>query len=155
MRAPRDAPSFLRRGMRALRDAPLIRAPRPRAPGSVGAMEFVSVTRDAGLLTIAIDRPQGHNSLNRALRLELRRAFEEAAEQCVVKPDTGPTGSGDATADPGPVRAVLLKGGKKVFCTGQDLKEHLGEMGDASAMDKVDVEYNPMVAALAAISTLR
>ena len=88
--------------MRALRDAPLIRAPRPRAPGSVGAMEFVSVTRDAGLLTIAIDRPQGHNSLNRALRLELRRAFEEAAEQCVVKPETGPTGSGDATADPGP-----------------------------------------------------
>ena len=114
-------------------------------------MEFVSVTRDAGLLTIAIDRPQGHNSLNRALRLELRQAFEEAAEQCVVKPETGPTGSGDATADPGPVRAVLLKGGKKVFCTGQDLKEHLGEMGDASAMDKVDVEYNPMVAALAAI----
>lgn len=114
-------------------------------------MEFVSVTRDAGLLTIAIDRPEGHNSLNRALRLELRRAFEEAAEQCVVKPETGPTGSGDATADPGPVRAVLLKGGKKVFCTGQDLKEHLGEMGDASAMDKVDVEYNPMVAALAAI----
>ena len=72
-------------------------------------MEFVSVTRDAGLLTIAIDRPQGHNSLNRALRLELRKAFEEAAEQCVVKPETGPTGSGDATADPGPVRALLLK----------------------------------------------
>ncbi|MFD5867919.1 enoyl-CoA hydratase-related protein [Corynebacterium sp. NPDC060344] len=108
-------------------------------------MEFVSVTRDAGLLTIAIDRPEGHNSLNRALRLELRAAFEEAADKCVVKPE-----SDDPDAD-GPVRAVLLKGGKKVFCTGQDLKEHLGEMGDASAMDKVDVEYNPMVAALAAI----
>ena len=112
-------------------------------------MEFVTVTRDAGLLTITIDRPEGHNSLNRALRLELRRAFEEAAEQCVVK--RGPIDGNDSDAADGPVRAVLLKGGKKVFCTGQDLKEHLGEMGDASAMDKVDVEYNPMVAALAAI----
>ena len=77
-------------------------------------MEFVTVPRDAGLLTIAIDRPEGHNSLNRALRLELRRAFEEAAEQCVVK--RGPIDGNDSdAADPGPVRAVLLKGGKKVF----------------------------------------
>ena len=116
-------------------------------------MEFVTVTRDAGLLTITIDRPEGHNSLNRALRLELRRAFEDAAEQCVVKhdadADADATGSGDA--DAGPVRAVLLKGGKKVFCTGQDLKEHLTEMTEPSAMDKVDTEYNPMVAALASI----
>lgn len=139
--------AHLKRGPRGT--AHLKRAPGPRPPGSLRAMEFVTVTRDAGLLTIAIDRPEGHNSLNRALRLELRRAFEEAAEQCVVKQGTDATASGEA--DAGPVRAVLLKGGKKVFCTGQDLKEHLGEMGDASAMDKVDVEYNPMVAALAAI----
>ncbi|MBP2331995.1 enoyl-CoA hydratase-related protein [Corynebacterium freneyi] len=116
-------------------------------------MEFVTVTRDAGLLTITIDRPEGHNSLNRALRLELRRAFEDAAEQCVVKhdADADADATGTGATDVGPVRAVLLKGGKKVFCTGQDLKEHLVDMNEPSAMDKVDTEYNPMVAALAAI----
>ena len=116
-------------------------------------MEFVTVTRDAGLLTITIDRPEGHNSLNRALRLELRRAFEDVAEQCVVKQDADAdaTATDAAATDAGPVRAVLLKGGKKVFCTGQDLKEHLVDMNEPSAMDKVDTEYNPMVAALAAI----
>ena len=102
-------------------------------------MRFVSVTRDAGLLTIAIDRPEGHNSLNRELRLELRDAFESAARSC------------EPGAEGGSVRAVLLKGGKKVFCTGQDLKEHLTEMTEPSAMDKVDTEYNPMIAALASI----
>lgn len=109
--------------------------------------------RDGGLLTITIDRPEGHNSLNRALRLELREAFEAAASASdPATADAAGAGAGDSGGgDDGLVRAVLLKGGKKVFCTGQDLKEHLGEMKDPAAMDKVDTEYNPMVAALASI----
>ncbi|WP_298088657.1 enoyl-CoA hydratase-related protein [uncultured Corynebacterium sp.] len=116
-------------------------------------MEFVSMHRDGGLLTITIDRPEGHNSLNRALRLELREAFEAAASASdPATADAAGAGAGDSGGgDDGLVRAVLLKGGKKVFCTGQDLKEHLGEMKDPAAMDKVDTEYNPMVAALASI----
>ena len=120
---------------------------------SVGGMEFVSMHRDGGLLTITIDRPEGHNSLNRALRLELREAFEAAASASdPATADAAGAGAGDSGGgDDGLVRAVLLKGGKKVFCTGQDLKEHLGEMKEPAAMDKVDTEYNPMVAALASI----
>lgn len=107
---------------------------------------------DDGLLTITINRPEGHNSLDRALRLELRAAFERAAAAC----DAGFGAERDYAGDPGtapdgPVRAVLVRGGKKVFCTGQDLKEHLAEMDSPSAMDKVDAEYNPMIAALASI----
>lgn len=109
-------------------------------------MDFVSTHRDGGLLTITIDRPEGHNSLNRALRFELREVFEAAARDC--DPANVPVGEGEPD---GLVRAVLLKGGKKVFCTGQDLKEHLSEMREPTAMAKVDDEYNPMIAALASI----
>ena len=80
-----------------------------------------------GLLTITLNRPEAYNSLNQQLRLELRRAFEEAAAA--------------------EVRAVLLKGQPKAFCTGQDLKEHIHDLRSGAGMGKVVDEYNPMIAA--------
>ncbi|WP_448852172.1 enoyl-CoA hydratase-related protein [Corynebacterium sp. 335C] len=102
-------------------------------------MGNVTTAFDAGLLTIRIDRPEGHNSLSRDLRAELTAAFRDAAERC------------DAADDAELVRAVLLAGGKKVFCAGQDLKEHLEDVRSGAGMTKVEDEYNPMIDALNAI----
>ncbi len=102
-------------------------------------MGYVTTAFDAGLLTIRIDRPEGHNSLSRDLRLELIQVFRDAAAAC------------DAADDAARVRAVLLAGGKKVFCAGQDLKEHLEDVKSGTGMTKVEDEYNPMIDALNAI----
>lgn len=85
-----------------------------------------------GILAITIDRPDAYNSLDKNLRLELKAAFERAQE-----PD---------------VRAVILLGGPKAFCTGQDLKEHISDLQSSAGMGKVVEEYNPMVAELTAIN---
>ena len=93
-----------------------------------------NVTQDFsdGILAITIDRPDAYNSLDKSLRLELKAAFERAQE-----PD---------------VRAVILLGGPKAFCTGQDLKEHISDLQSGAGMGKVVEEYNPMVAELIAIN---
>ena len=56
--------------------------------------------------TITLDRPDALNALMVASKLELRAAFERVA--------------GDAS-----VRAVVLTGAGRAFCSGQDLKERL------------------------------
>lgn len=101
-------------------------------------MSFLTITDDAGVRVIAISRPEGHNSLNKELRLELTDAFRAA------------TADADAEGD-ARVRAVVLTGTDRVFCTGQDLKEHLGDLKAGAGMGKVVDEYNPMIDALNAI----
>ncbi len=98
---------------------------------------LVLVSQNDGVRTITINRPDAYNSLNKALRLELRAAFEDAA----------------AAASPagGEVRAVVLNATGGAFCTGQDLKEQLKESMARETSDKVVEEYNPMIAALLSI----
>lgn len=85
----------------------------------------------AGVLTITINRPQAYNSLDKGLRRDLKGAFRGAQDHAV--------------------RAVVIKGGPKAFCTGQDLKEHISDLRAGAGMGKVVEEYNPMVAELVAI----
>lgn len=94
------------------------------------AQTMTSLTTDFadGLLTISIDRPEAYNSLEKELRSELYTAFVRAQET--------------------DVRAVLLKGQAKAFCTGQDLKEHIADLQSGQGMEKVVDEYNPMTQAL-------
>ncbi|MDO5030397.1 MAG: enoyl-CoA hydratase-related protein [Corynebacterium sp.] len=94
-------------------------------------MNHVTLDLSDGVLAITIDRPEAYNSLDKAIRLELKEAFERAQD-----PE---------------VRAVVLMGGPKAFCTGQDLKEHVADLQAGAGMGKVVEEYNPMVAALTAI----
>lgn len=94
-------------------------------------MNHVTLDLSDGVLAITIDRPEAYNSLDKAIRLELKEAFE-----CAQDPE---------------VRAVVLMGGSKAFCTGQDLKEHVADLQAGAGMGKVVEEYNPMVAALTAI----
>src|SRR3954454_4386598 len=48
------------------------------------------------------------------------------------------------------VRAVLLTGTGRVFCTGQDLREHADTLHEAPAMafTTLDDHYNPLISAL-------
>lgn len=94
-------------------------------------MSNVTLQFSDGVLTITIDRPEAYNSLDKNLRLELKEAFQRAQD-----PE---------------VRAVVLAGGPKAFCTGQDLKEHISDLQAGAGMGKVVDEYNPMVAELVAI----
>jgi len=63
----------------------------------------VQVERSGAVCTITLNRPEAMNAANRELRDELRQAVEESA------------------ADPH-IRAVILTGAGKAFCSGADLK---------------------------------
>jgi 2-(1,2-epoxy-1,2-dihydrophenyl)acetyl-CoA isomerase len=82
--------------------------------------------------TITLNRPDALNSLTTAAKRALRSAVDIAA------------------ADPA-VRAVVLTGAGRGFCAGQDLREHaqLLDAGEASPLNTVRDDYNPIVLALA------
>ncbi len=91
--------------------------------------ESVRVDRDGAVATITLDRPQAMNALDNATKVALRdRLLEVSADESV--------------------RAVVLTGaGDRAFCTGQDLKEHIGllQAGDPALLTTVAEHYNPIV----------
>ena len=84
----------------------------------------VLTARDGAVLTITLNRPDVFNAFNRALHAALREALEEAG-------------------DPG-IRAVVITGAGRGFCSGQDLKEFsdLPEGGIRSALEDT---YHPNI----------
>lgn len=92
----------------------------------------VLLTRSDGVATIALNRPQARNALNRAAKEALLAALSEVAA--------------DAS-----VRCVVLTGTGQAFCAGQDLKEHHAALvaGDFDALwATVPEHYNPIAMAL-------
>jgi 2-(1,2-epoxy-1,2-dihydrophenyl)acetyl-CoA isomerase len=87
----------------------------------------VLTAREGAVLTITLNRPEVYNAFNRALHAALRDALEEAA-------------------DPG-VRAVVVTGAGRGFCSGQDLKEFsdLPEGGIRAALEET---YHPNIRAI-------
>jgi 2-(1,2-epoxy-1,2-dihydrophenyl)acetyl-CoA isomerase len=92
----------------------------------------VEVTREGGVATLRLNRPEAMNSLDIATKELLRDAVREVAD--------------DAS-----VRCVVLTGTGRAFCVGQDLKEHIGLLaeGAESLFRTVPEHYNPTVLALA------
>ncbi|MFE5243778.1 MULTISPECIES: enoyl-CoA hydratase/isomerase family protein [unclassified Streptomyces] len=88
-----------------------------------------------GLATITINRPDAMNAMNTAAKVALRDALLTVAD------------------DPA-VRAVLLTATGRAFSVGQDLKEHVSKLAEASgsgggdALSTVREHYNPIVRAL-------
>ncbi len=76
--------------------------------------------------TITLDRPESLNSLNAAMRGELRAALKAAARD-------------DA------VRAVVITGAGRGFCSGADLR---GGSGEREFRRILTDEYNPLVRAI-------
>jgi 2-(1,2-epoxy-1,2-dihydrophenyl)acetyl-CoA isomerase len=79
--------------------------------------------RDGAVLTITLNRPDVFNAFNAALHARLRDALEEAAA-----PE---------------VRAVVITGAGRGFCSGQDLKEFQEAPG--SIRDRLEQTYHPNI----------
>jgi 2-(1,2-epoxy-1,2-dihydrophenyl)acetyl-CoA isomerase len=89
----------------------------------------VLTSRDGGVLTITLNRPEVYNAFNRELHAALADALAEAAA-----PD---------------VRAVVVTGAGRGFCAGQDLKE-FREIG-GGIRERLEETYHPNLRALRAL----
>ncbi|HET7671752.1 MAG TPA: 2-(1,2-epoxy-1,2-dihydrophenyl)acetyl-CoA isomerase PaaG [Burkholderiales bacterium] len=97
-------------------------------------MAPVLVSVEAGVETITLNRPDKLNALNPEMHKLLRDALERAADE----PD---------------IRAVLLTGAGRGFCTGQDLSERDVSPGAAPIDLSVSLgsNYNPLVRRMRAL----
>jgi 2-(1,2-epoxy-1,2-dihydrophenyl)acetyl-CoA isomerase len=89
----------------------------------------VLTERDGAVLTITLNRPDVFNAFNAALHARLHEALEEAAA-----PD---------------VRAVVITGAGRGFCSGQDLKEFQEAPG--SIRDRLEQTYHPNIRLIRAL----
>ncbi|MGI8882277.1 MAG: enoyl-CoA hydratase-related protein [Jatrophihabitans sp.] len=96
--------------------------------------DVVLLERESAVATITLNRPESMNSMSVALKEALIAAVAEVSDD----PD---------------VRAVVLTGGPKAFCVGQDLKEHVALLAadDPAPLNTVEKHFNPLVLALAAM----
>ena len=91
-------------------------------------MSLILVTRDAGVATVTLNRPEAMNALSRALRAELAAAMRSLA----VDDD---------------VRAIILTGaGTRAFTAGLDLKELGADTRNLGAANATDADENPVKA---------
>jgi 2-(1,2-epoxy-1,2-dihydrophenyl)acetyl-CoA isomerase len=97
-------------------------------------MAPILVSRDAGVLSLTLNRPDKLNAFNPEMHKLLREALEEARDEAGV-------------------RAVLLTGSGRGFCAGQDLSER-NLSADAAPIDlsvSLGSNYNPLVRRLRAL----
>ena len=87
--------------------------------------EEVLTSRDGSVLTLTLNRPDVYNAFNRALHDALRVALAEAAD-----PE---------------VRAVVLTGAGRGFCSGQDLKEFQEIPSDGGIRQRLEETYHPNI----------
>jgi 2-(1,2-epoxy-1,2-dihydrophenyl)acetyl-CoA isomerase len=91
--------------------------------------DAVLAARDGAVLTITLNRPEVYNAINRAMHDGLAAAFEQAAD-----PE---------------VRAVVLTGAGRGFCSGQDLREFQEFPG--GVREALEQTYHPNVRAIRAL----
>jgi 2-(1,2-epoxy-1,2-dihydrophenyl)acetyl-CoA isomerase len=97
-------------------------------------MASILVSRDAGVLSVTLNRPEKLNAFNPEMHKLLRDALEEALD------DAG-------------VRCVLVTGAGRGFCAGQDLSER-DVSAHAAPIDlsvSLGSNYNPLVRRLRAL----
>ena len=92
-------------------------------------MAEVETTREGGVLTITLNRPDVLNAFNRDMHKALGEALKEARD-----PE---------------IRAVVLTGAGRGFCVGQDLTEFREAPGDIA--DRLRASYHPNVLAIRAL----
>jgi 2-(1,2-epoxy-1,2-dihydrophenyl)acetyl-CoA isomerase len=84
----------------------------------------VLTARDGAVLTITLNRPDVFNAFNRALHAGLRAALEEAGD-----PE---------------IRAVVVTGAGRGFCSGQDLKE-FSDLPEGGIRGALEGTYHPNI----------
>jgi 2-(1,2-epoxy-1,2-dihydrophenyl)acetyl-CoA isomerase len=89
-------------------------------------MAEVETSRDGGVLTITLNRPDVLNAFNASMHQALGAALEEAADSAV--------------------RSVVLTGAGRGFCVGQDLTEFREAAGDIGS--RLRGNYHPNILAI-------
>ncbi|MGH3066899.1 MAG: enoyl-CoA hydratase-related protein [Gaiellaceae bacterium] len=89
----------------------------------------VLTSREGALLTITLNRPDVYNAINRDMHAALAAALAEAGEPAV--------------------RAVVLTGAGRGFCSGQDLREFQELPG--GIRDALEETYHPNIRAIRAL----
>jgi 2-(1,2-epoxy-1,2-dihydrophenyl)acetyl-CoA isomerase len=89
----------------------------------------VLTSRDGAVLTITLNRPDVYNAINRAMHDGLAAALADAADPAV--------------------RAVVLTGAGRGFCSGQDLREFQSLPG--GVRDALEQTYHPNIRAIRAL----
>ena len=89
----------------------------------------VLTSRDGAVLTIVLNRPDVYNAINRALHEGLAAALSEATD-----PE---------------IRAVVLTGAGRGFCSGQDLREF--ESLPGGVREALEQTYHPNIRAIRAL----
>jgi len=89
----------------------------------------VLTSRDGAVLTITLNRPDVYNAINRAMHEGLAAALADAADPAV--------------------RAVVLTGAGRGFCSGQDLREFQSLPG--GVREALEQTYHPNIRALRAL----
>jgi 2-(1,2-epoxy-1,2-dihydrophenyl)acetyl-CoA isomerase len=91
-------------------------------------MAFVLTSLEAGVQSITLNRPETLNAFTPEMHKELRAALEQARDDSAI-------------------RAVLLTGAGRGFCSGQDLSQRKVEPGAAPIDLSVSLgsHYNPLV----------
>lgn len=84
---------------------------------------------EGGVCRITLNRPDVFNSFNEELSAEFIDALKKATKDEAI-------------------RTVIISGEGKAFCSGQDLKDIKGEVGNRSLGDSVLRRYNPMIVAI-------
>jgi 2-(1,2-epoxy-1,2-dihydrophenyl)acetyl-CoA isomerase len=92
-------------------------------------MAEVETSRDGGVLTITLNRPDVLNAFNRVMQEALAAALKDARD-----PE---------------IRAVVVTGAGRGFCVGQDLTEFREAPGDIA--DRLRASYHPNVLAVRAL----
>ena len=87
--------------------------------------EYIKLTKEEGVSTITLNRPEVYNALNDEITFELQAAFKE------LKKDKS-------------CRVIILTGEGKAFCSGQDLKAAMGEE-KRSFSQSLYKRYNPLI----------
>jgi 2-(1,2-epoxy-1,2-dihydrophenyl)acetyl-CoA isomerase len=94
-------------------------------------MPSILVSRDAGVLSLTLNRPEKLNAFNPEMHKQLRDALEKALDDAAV-------------------RAVLLTGAGRGFCAGQDLSERAADAPIDLAVS-LGSNYNPLVRRMRAL----
>ncbi len=89
------------------------------------SFQFLKFEVAESVATVTLNRPEVYNALNDEITFELQDAFKTAAKDQAI-------------------RAVVLTGEGKAFCSGQDLKAGAAQ-GKRSFLDSLHKRYNPLI----------
>jgi 2-(1,2-epoxy-1,2-dihydrophenyl)acetyl-CoA isomerase len=93
----------------------------------------ILVEQRAGYRVLTLNRPDRLNAFTEGMHLALRRALEEAEQDTAC-------------------RALLITGGGRGFCAGQDLNDRLAKPGETVVLGgTLEQFYNPLVLQLRAL----